>query len=99
MNDRPAKPPNLDMVNWIEQKHDEAMAMFLEIYLVMKRNLENRKNGCIENAAVRRKEWREYMQWRFHINWEVAEEIEKSLVAAGKIEIFGGYAKPTEEFK
>ncbi|WP_417212002.1 hypothetical protein [Acinetobacter venetianus] len=93
MNDRPAKPPNLNHVDWIEKKHDEAMEMFLEIYSAMRANLIA-KNRPVDNAAVRRKDWREYMQWQFHIGWEIAEQIEQSLSRAGKIKLFGGYAVP-----
>lgn len=91
-------PPNLKSLERIKTWHDAALSIFDEMLTTARENLAKR-NYNVRNAAVHRKYWREFMQWQLGISWQVAEEIEQSLLSARKIRVFGGYAVRYKEGK
>ena len=98
INERPATPPDLKKLELIRQWHPAALVIFVEMLEESKTNLRKR-NYPIRNAAVNRKDWREFMQWKFRMHWSLSQEVENSLLSTGKFEVMGGYARLKDDMQ
>lgn len=90
-DERPAKP-NLDRLDRIKQWHTPAMNIFDRMFDESENNLR-KGHRTVSNAAVNLESFRQELSWKHRLHWAVIKEIERSLVAEGVIEKFGGYAK------